>query len=117
MRRSSRKAEVTGESLANLAAVDGHQEIAVEMRAFKTAFNRLPAHHREALVLVGASGFSYEEAAHIAGCPIGTIRSRVSRARQELQKQLYGVESPEAWKRVAFGRDRSAHSFAEPRMT
>ena len=44
----------------------------------------MPADQREALILVGASGFSYEEAAHICGCAVGTIKSRVNRARTRL---------------------------------
>ena len=44
---------------------------------------------REALVLVGASGFSYEEAAGICGCAVGTIKSRVNRARSKLSALLY----------------------------
>ena len=45
-------------------------------------------------MLVGASGFSYEEAAHICGCAVGTIKSRVNRARTRLA-ELMGVESAE----------------------
>lgn len=56
----------------------------VEFREFREVLGRLPADQREALVLVGASGFSYEEAANICGCAIGTIKSRVNRARTRL---------------------------------
>jgi RNA polymerase sigma-70 factor (ECF subfamily) len=48
----------------------------------------LPAEQREALVLVGAGGFAYEEAAEICGCAVGTVKSRVSRARRALQAIL-----------------------------
>jgi hypothetical protein len=41
-------------------------------------------HYREAIVLCELNGLSYEEAARVAGCPVGTIRSRLSRARQML---------------------------------
>jgi RNA polymerase sigma-70 factor (ECF subfamily) len=44
----------------------------------------LPDDQREAVILVGASGFSYEEAAAICGCAVGTIKSRVNRARNRL---------------------------------
>jgi RNA polymerase sigma-70 factor, ECF subfamily len=47
---------------------------------------------REALILVGASGLSYEEAAEICGCAVGTIKSRVNRARGRLG-ELLGLES------------------------
>jgi len=97
MRRSSRKAEVTIEDRADRSAVDGGQEARVELSDFNKAFWGLPPAQREALVLVGASGFSYEEAAAIAGCPVGTMKSRVSRARLDLQQRLHGTETPEAW--------------------
>ena len=45
-------------------------------------------YQREALILVGASGFSYEEAAETCGCAVGTIKSRVSRARTQLGQLL-----------------------------
>ena len=48
----------------------------------------MPADQREALILVGASGFSYEEAADICECAVGTIKSRVNRARTRLAKLL-----------------------------
>ena len=60
----------------------------VEFQEFRAALNQLPPDQREALILVGASGFSYEEAAEICGCAVGTIKSRVSRARTRLQEIL-----------------------------
>jgi RNA polymerase sigma-70 factor, ECF subfamily len=55
-----------------------------EFREIREALSQLPVDQREALVLVGASGFSYEEAANICGCALGTIKSRVNRARTRL---------------------------------
>ncbi len=55
---------------------------------FKLALQRLPPDQREALLLVGASGFSYEEAAGICNCAVGTIKSRVNRARTRLAQML-----------------------------
>ncbi len=66
----------------------GEQEGQIELRDFERAFHALPALQREALSLVGASGFSYGEAAKIAGCAQGTIKSRVCRARMELGRSL-----------------------------
>ena len=68
----------------------GEQESAVEMRDFERAVHELPAVQREALSLVGISGFSYDEAAEIAGCAQGTVKSRVCRARIELKQRLDG---------------------------
>jgi RNA polymerase sigma-70 factor (ECF subfamily) len=66
----------------------------VEFREFREALAMLPADQREALVLVGASGFSYEEAANICGCAVGTIKSRVNRARTRLA-ELMAIDSAE----------------------
>ncbi len=58
------------------------------MAEFKDAFHILPDDQREALTLVGASGFSYEEAALMCDCAVGTIKSRVNRARSKLVELL-----------------------------
>ena len=60
----------------------------LDMQDFRKALEKLPEEQREAIILVGASGFSYEEAADICGCALGTIKSRVNRARQKLQEIL-----------------------------
>jgi RNA polymerase sigma-70 factor, ECF subfamily len=73
----------------------GEQESRLEMRDFERAFHELPALQREALSLVGASGFSYDEAAEIVGCAQGTVKSRVCRARSELERRMQG-ETPAA---------------------
>ena len=64
------------------------QLIHLEMIEFRKALDLLPPDQREALVLVGAEGFSYEEAAEITGCAVGTIKSRVNRARGRLVELL-----------------------------
>jgi RNA polymerase sigma-70 factor (ECF subfamily) len=64
------------------------QEWGLAMRALQAALDRLPPEHREALILVGAAGLSYEEAADICGCALGTIKSRVNRARNRLLKVM-----------------------------
>jgi RNA polymerase sigma-70 factor (ECF subfamily) len=73
----------------------GEQEGQLEMRDFERAFHALPAVQREALSLVGASGFSYGEAAKIVGCAQGTVKSRVCRARMELDRSLGRENSAE----------------------
>jgi RNA polymerase sigma-70 factor (ECF subfamily) len=70
--------------LATQPAQHGH----MEMQDFRAALSQLPDDQREALVLVGAAGFSYEEAAEISGCAVGTIKSRVNRARNRLADTL-----------------------------
>ena len=60
----------------------------VEFGELTAALARLPEEQREALILVGASGFSYEEVAEICGCAVGTIKSRVNRARARLAEMM-----------------------------
>lgn len=64
------------------------QESHLDFQDFKTALFKLAPDHREALMLIGASGLSYEEAAKICGCAIGTMKSRVHRARTKLAEML-----------------------------
>ena len=87
-----------------------NQTSSLEMDEFRKALDHLPPDQREALILVGASGFSYEEAAQICGCAVGTIKSRVNRARTRLA-ELLSVESaddfgPDHETRAAMGGTR-----------
>lgn len=56
---------------------------------FRAAFAQLPDEQREALILVGASGFSYEEAANMTGVAVGTVKSRANRGRRRLAELLH----------------------------
>jgi RNA polymerase sigma-70 factor (ECF subfamily) len=58
------------------------------MNDFRKAFDQLSAEHREALILVGASGFSCEEVAQMTGVAVGTVKSRTNRARARLCEML-----------------------------
>jgi len=78
------------EGLTSHPEQQGH----LELTEFRTALNKLPDEQREALILVGASGFSYEEAAEICGCAIGTVKSRVNRARTRLA-ELMSIQGAE----------------------
>lgn len=60
----------------------------LQMMDFKAAFDQLADEHREALILVGASGFTYEEAAETCGVATGTMKSRINRARAKLTELL-----------------------------
>ena len=87
-RKSKREvADVDGAFSKNLAekpAHDGH----LQLNDFMQAFQKLPAEQREALILVGANGFAYEEAAEISGVAVGTIKSRANRGRAKLAELL-----------------------------
>jgi RNA polymerase sigma-70 factor (ECF subfamily) len=66
------------------------QEGHMEFQDFRAAMARLADDQREALILIGASGMSYEDAAQICGCAVGTMKSRVHRARFRLADLLSG---------------------------
>lgn len=86
-RRRREVADEEGRHAATLVS-EGAQEWTVELDQLRMALDGLPPSHREAIVLVGAAGLSYEEAAEIAGCALGTIKSRVNRARNRLAEVL-----------------------------
>ncbi|ALA19205.1 MULTISPECIES: sigma-70 family RNA polymerase sigma factor [Chelatococcus] len=68
--------------------VDATQEWSTRGRELHEAIQRLPPQHREIIVLVGVLGMSYEEAGEICGCALGTVKSRLSRARLRLLEEL-----------------------------
>lgn len=88
MRKKGREVQDTEGTFTDSLAVHPAQDSALDMQDFKKALDTLPEDQREAIVLIGASGFSYEEAAEICGCAVGTIKSRVSRARLRLTEIL-----------------------------
>jgi RNA polymerase sigma-70 factor (ECF subfamily) len=73
---------------SNKIVVAPAQPAHMEMLDLRVALARLPGNQREALLLVGAAGHSYVEVAEICGCAIGTIKSRVNRARKSLAGML-----------------------------
>ena len=81
-------AEVVDEDLERHYWVGAEQESRIEVAAFKRAFRMLSAAHREVLVLVAIHGLPYDEIAEICGCEIGTVKSRVNRARAILKRML-----------------------------
>ena len=87
-RRRRREVEDRDGTKAAELAVHPDQQGHLDMQDFRRALNILPPDQREALVLVGAAGFSYEEAAAISACAVGTIKSRVNRARGKLIELL-----------------------------
>ncbi len=70
------------------------QAIYAECNELKAALVKLGPTQREAVIMIGAWGFSYDEAAKICGCPTGTIKSRINRARAELARLLL-IEGPQ----------------------
>ena len=88
-RKRRREVEDADGSYAKTLKTQPAQGAHLEFEEFRAALDKLPQDQREALILVGASGFSYEDAAAICGCAVGTIKSRVNRARSKLSALLY----------------------------
>jgi RNA polymerase sigma-70 factor (ECF subfamily) len=88
IRRQKHVAQIDIETVESSLAIAGNQEHCLQLREMQEAFDRLAPARRDALMMVGVEGASYEEAARAAGCAVGTIKSRVSRARLELQHDL-----------------------------
>jgi RNA polymerase sigma factor (sigma-70 family) len=79
------------DDLNSRATVPGSQEVSLTMRDLQRAFDQLAPSFREVIMIVAVEGLSYEEAAGIIGTPVGTVRSRLSRARSQLREALEGL--------------------------
>jgi RNA polymerase sigma-70 factor (ECF subfamily) len=88
MRRARFKGEWDEITASKMLAAPASQDRHVELGDMQRALLHLPQPQREALILVGAGGFAYEEAAEICGCAVGTIKSRVARGRVALEALL-----------------------------
>jgi len=88
-RRMKWRADFDIEVMERTLVAPDDQTQSVELEDVRRGLAMLPAFQREALILVGAGGMSYEEVAHIVGCPVGTVKSRVRRARDELESILF----------------------------
>ena len=87
-RKDKREVEDADGTMAAGLSTPPVQNDYMDFEDFQIALAQIPVEQREALVLVGGSGFSYQEAAAICGCAIGTIKSRTSRARGGLAERL-----------------------------
>ena len=87
-RKRRREVEDADGSYAKTLKTQPQQSPYMDFQDLKVALTKLPPEQYEAILLVGASGFSYEDAAHICECAIGTIKSRVNRAREKLHRTL-----------------------------
>ena len=92
MRRSRFTGEWDDLVADRLLAAPASQDRQIELGDVERALQHLPASQREALILVGAGGFAYEEAAEICGVAVGTIKSRVARGRVALEGLMVGSD-------------------------
>ena len=94
MRRARFKGEWDDITANKILAAPASQDRHVDLGDLQRALLHLPQPQREALILVGAGGFAYEEAAEICGCAVGTIKSRVARGRVALEQLMSGGTLP-----------------------
>jgi RNA polymerase sigma-70 factor, ECF subfamily len=92
-RRAWRQVPWDAENADAMPGNSDDQGWAAELSDIARALQALPAEQREALILVGAGGFAYEEAAQISNCAVGTVKSRVARARRALIAILDGNQA------------------------
>ncbi len=105
-KRRRETADPDGAHAAKLEAPPS-QPSHMDLLDFREALQKLPADQREALVLIGASGLSYDEAAEICGCAPGTMKSRVNRARNRLSELLGLDESQRVDTEAALPKPRT----------
>jgi RNA polymerase sigma-70 factor (ECF subfamily) len=101
--RRRREVADPGELMAANLSSEATQDWTVTLTTMRQALDTLPPEHREALILVGAAGLTYEEAAEICKCPLGTIKSRVNRARIRLLKLLDADDAADVLLNVGVG--------------
>jgi RNA polymerase sigma-70 factor (ECF subfamily) len=94
MRRKKFTAEYDELAAERLLVAPDDQADSLHLADVQRALMMLPVDQREALILIGAGQLSYEEGAEICGCAVGTMKSRVSRARSALHDILEGGNMP-----------------------
>ena len=92
--RGKAKAEVLTDDMESRFSTPATQDSGLITTEFKRAFKRLSPTHREVLVMVGVHGLAYEEVAEVCGCELGTVKSRVFRARELLKAMLLDEGAP-----------------------
>lgn len=110
MRKKGREVQDSEGVFTENLAVHPAQYGSLDLQDFRKALDQLPADQKEAIILVGASGFSYEDTAEICSCAVGTIKSRVSRARTRLQ-ELLGVNGQSDYGPDAHSASATMRSF------
>jgi RNA polymerase sigma-70 factor (ECF subfamily) len=108
-RKRRREVEDVDGHYAEMLRTEPEQTAHVEFEEFRAALAKLPSAQRQALLLVGASDLSYDEAAAQCGCPAGTIKSRAHRARARLA-DLLAIDAPDD-----FGPDRVSRAIVGQR--
>lgn len=113
----ARRARFHGEydelAAERILCTDASQESAIELGDVLRALSAIPANYREALVLVAAGNLSYEEIADICGIALGTVKSRICRARAMLSKIIESGQLPDSRHDFVLTGDAIDAFFAE----
>jgi RNA polymerase sigma factor (sigma-70 family) len=88
LRRNRHQVDYDPDAAERLLVMAPDQEAPLHLSDMEVALLKLSPERREALLLVGAGGFTYDEAAQISDCAVGTMKSRVARARDQLARLL-----------------------------
>ena len=115
LRKTKREVADSDGQLAARLSVPPEQQGHLDLIDLNRALAQLPPDQREALILVGAEGFSYEDAATISACAVGTVKSRVNRARTRLA-ELMGHGSSSSDKNAAGEPDAGARRLPRTRV-
>jgi RNA polymerase sigma-70 factor (ECF subfamily) len=89
-----RPMEIPIDDAPHQASIRANQADALHLADFRRAFSRLSEPHREVLALVGLEGLDYQRAASILGVGVGTVKSRVFRARESLRREQLMLDQP-----------------------
>lgn len=108
MRRQALEIAVCNDPQFTKTSVGPRQHSSLEVKELLNAFPQLPPEQREAMFLIVAEGLSYEQAATICGCAVGTIKSRIGRARKALQAEFEGSQPERRQPRMRARRVRHA---------
>lgn len=93
-RKTKFESQYDPEPAINAQSVEASQETKMEMLNVQDAMDRLSEDHRDILIMVCVKGMSYEDVSQALDIPVGTVRSRLSRARDSLDKELNTVKTP-----------------------
>ena len=111
IRKNSRMTSLDPEVAERVLVVAAAQQNGINVDDVAKALQKLPAEQREVLLLIGANGMSYEEAAEVIGCAMGTVKSRLARGRTALATLIDGpaddalFDSPSQRAKLGVGQD------------
>lgn len=93
-RRTKFETQYDPESYIERESVEASQDVKIELNEVAMAMRNISEDHREILVLVCVNGMQYAEVSEMLQIPVGTVRSRLSRAREALQTEMNSVKKP-----------------------